>query len=112
MTFKKVLFYFIVCVSFILMFMNYLITGFALLFLSAFIFAPGKMKRNEKWHRFYNGGTIKKIRKWMSIIIFLSIVLLLFIYPKLNMILPLFFIAVILSPSKKKTYTDYSDYND
>lgn len=112
MTLKKGIFYFLVCVSFILMFMNYLLTGFALLFLSAFIFSPGKMKRNEKWHRFYNGVMMKRIRITMSILIFLSIGTLFFIYPKLNMILPLFFIAIMLSPGKKNPHYDYDDYND
>jgi accessory gene regulator protein AgrB len=112
MAFKKVAFYFFVCLSFLLMFMNYIITGFAMLFISAFVFAPGQMKPNEKWQRFYQAKTIKKIRRTIMIFIYLGIVVLLFIYPKINLILPLFFIAIALNPAKSDNNTIYYDHDD
>ena len=98
---KKVIFHLIVVLSFVLMFINYIIPGVALLLISAFAFAPGKMKPNEKWQRFYQSPKLKKIRKAIMILIFLSIVVLMITYPKLNIIVPLFFIAALISPSKK-----------
>lgn len=112
MKYKKAFYYFFVYLSFILMFMNYMITGLALFFLSAFILEPGKMKPNEKWQRFYQGRTMKKIRKVLTFIILLGMVVLAFTYPKLNLILPLFFIAMIISPYKSKHHTSDYDFDD
>jgi hypothetical protein len=109
---KKAFFYFLVCLSFILMFMNYMLTGLAVFFLSGFILEPGKMKPNEKWQRFYQGRTMKKVRKVLTLTIFLSMGVLAFTSPKLNLIIPLFFIAIIISPYKNKHHTTDYDFDD
>ncbi len=93
------------------MFMNYLITGIALLFGSAFIFSPGKMKHNGKRHRFYNGTTMKKVRKTITLLLFLVIIVLFFIHPKMNIVIPLFFIAVGISPAKKNNNINTYDHD-
>lgn len=108
---KKVIFYLITVLSFVLMFINYIIPGVALLLISAFAFAPGKMKHNEKWQRFYQSPKMKRIRKLIMILILLSIVVLMITYPKLNIIVPLFFIAALISPSQKGPNPNQNDHD-
>jgi predicted RND superfamily exporter protein len=109
---KKPVYIFLLCLSFILMFMNFMITGLALFFLSGFIFEPGKMKPNEKWQQFYQGKTMKKIRKVITLMMLLSMVVLAFTHPKLNLIIPIFFIAMMISPYKSKHQTTDYDFDD
>ncbi|MEH7179172.1 hypothetical protein [Neobacillus vireti] len=108
---KKVIFHSMIILSILLMFMNYIIPGVALLLLSAFVFAPGKKKSNERWQKFYQSPKVKKIRKLIMILIFLTIVVLIITYPKLNIIVPLFFIAALISPSKKGPNSSHYDHD-
>ncbi|MDM5330051.1 hypothetical protein [Neobacillus sp. CF12] len=112
MKYKKQVYCFLLFLSFILMFMNYMLTGLALFFLIGFILEPGKMKPNEKWQRFYQGVMMKKNRKALTLMMLLGMVVLAFTHPKLNLIIPIFFIAMMISPYKNKHHTTDYDFDD
>lgn len=104
--FRTIVFYVVVVGSFILMFMNYMLTGlFLFLFISPFI-APRDKKKDQQNHKL-NGKTMKKIRAVIATAIFISSLYFIFIEPKLNFVIPLFFIAIIIGPWRRRGSSDY-----
>lgn len=109
---KKVIFYFLWILGLLLMFMDFMLIGLALFLFTPFIFSPGKMKKNEKWEQFNKNKIVKVVKTTIAVIILLIIVVLFFVNPKLNLIIPLFFIAVMFTPPKKRGHYSDSDYDD